>query len=145
MPLSRIEWGRGPEQDYEVMEEAVVKAILSGDKSGEIADLPIPAQDGQVVVTKTLNFSGTASLADHDWKAEQDSDPEIGPVFRFLQGNGEDPSGIPAAKTIWRNKKNLVLKKGLLFKKVHWTRCGGGDFSVCPSMEFQEKSFSSMP
>ena len=33
--LSRIEWGRGPEQDYEVMEEAVVKAILSGDKSGE--------------------------------------------------------------------------------------------------------------
>ena len=45
--LSRIEWGRGSEQDYEVMEEAVVKAILSGDRSGEIADLPIPALDGQ--------------------------------------------------------------------------------------------------
>ena len=117
--LSRIEWGRGPEQDYEVMEEAVVKAILRGDKSGEIADIPIPTLDGQAVVAKILNFSGTASMADRDWKVEQDNDPEIGPVLRFLHGKGEDPSGIAATKNIWRNKKNLVLKKGLLFKRVH--------------------------
>ena len=140
--LSRIEWGRGSEQDYEVMEEAVVKAILSGDRSGEVADLPIPASDGQIVVTKTLNFSGTASLADRDWKVEQDSDPEIGPVFRFLQGRGEDPAGIPAAKTIWRNKKNLVLKKGLLFKKVHLRGVEGETFQFALPWSFRRKALA---
>ena len=106
--LSRIEWGRGPEHEYEVMEEAVVKAILSGDRSGEIADLPIPTSDGQIVVAKTLNFSGTASLADRDWKVEQDSDPEIGPVFRFLQSKGRrscwilrQPKPYGGARKIW--------------------------------------------
>ena len=86
----------------------------------------------KVVVTKTLNFSGTASLADRDWKFEQDQDPEIGPVFRFLQGKGEDPAGIPAAKTIWRNKKNLVLKKGLLFKRVTSCEVLKGKLSSLP-------------
>ena len=116
--------------------EAVIKAILSGDRSGEIADLPIPALDGQVVVTKTLNFSGTASLADHDWKIEQDQDPEIGPVFRFLRGKGEDPAGISAAKTIWRNKKKPGPEKGTPVQESAFTWCGGRNFSVCSSLEF---------
>ena len=124
------------------MDEAVVKAILSGDKFQETAHIPIPTPGDQVVVVKTLNFSGTASLADHDWKVEQDSDPEIGPVFQFLQRKGENPSGVVAAGTIWRNKKNLVLKKDLLFKRVHLRGVQGETFQFALPWSFRRKALA---
>ena len=75
------------------------------------------------MVTKSLVVDGTTKLSRHDWKMEQQTDPDIGPIVTLINNKAllqyvtkeGDSSGM---RVLLKYQKDLMLKEELLYRKV---------------------------
>ena len=137
--LSRIDWERVNESDYTRVEGAVVKAILD---KGALGEAPMPPLMGssEVIVMKSLHLTGMATLTESDWKREQLDDPSIGPIFKIIE-TGVVPVIInEEARPLWKNKKNLTIKKNVLFRKVSLKGIEGDTYQFVLPQGYRKKA-----
>ena len=108
--MSRIQWD----------DPLVIKAILL---RGKNIDTAIPKPFETTILAKNVLLAGASEILNQDWKHEQGSDKDIGPVIELtkqkrhlqyvcIQG---DPAGM---RVILKHKQDLQLKNGLLYRKV---------------------------
>ena len=69
-----------------------------------------------------MQLAGAPEIRNQDWKCEQGSDKDIGPVVELIKQKRhlqyvfkEDLSGM---RVILKYKKDLELRNGLLYRKV---------------------------
>ena len=114
--LSRIPW----KQDSRDVVKATLQRGLCGDSVIPTVDplsTDAPIAMGNVVVNTEPKLSVS------DWKTEQSKDPDIHPVVELVRQNRHhtyvakesDPSGM---RVLLKYRKDLVLKDGLLYRKV---------------------------
>ena len=108
--LSRIQWD----------DPLVIKAILL---RGKNTDTAIPEPFEMTILAKNIQLAGAPEISNLDWRQEQSSDKDIGPVIELIKQKRhlqyaykeEDPSGM---RVILKYKQDLELKNGLLYRKV---------------------------
>ena len=108
--LSRIEW---VEQS-----SLIVRATLLSNK--ESYD-PFPNLPPQLMLQSIVDSS--PGITERQWREEQQNDIEIGPVLELIRNGklhgyklqGNESSGT---KILLRYKGDLILKRGLLYRKI---------------------------
>ena len=108
--LSRIQWD----------DPLVIKAILL---RGKNIDTAIPEPFETTILAKNVQLAGAPEIPNQDWKHEQGSDKDIGPVIELIKQKRHlqfvckegDPSGM---RVILKYKRDSELKNGLICRKV---------------------------
>ena len=102
------------------LDASVVKAIFSRGCNGDSSIPEIPPH-AISTVAKILVVDGTLKPSRHDWKMEQQTDPDIGPIvtlitnraiLQYVEKEG-DSSGM---RVLLKRQKDLVMKEGLLYR-----------------------------
>ena len=84
-------------------------------------------------------------ITESEWREEQDTGIDIGPVVRLVKQNlhqnykvqESDPSGM---KVLMKYRRDLVLKKGLLYRKVQLKNQSDVVFQFVLPKTFQKKT-----
>ena len=108
--LSRIQWD----------DPLVIKAILL---RGKNTDTAIPEPFETTILAKNTQLAGALEISNQDWRQEQSSDKDIGPVIELMKQKRHlqyackegDSSGM---RLTLKYKQDLVLKNGLLYRKA---------------------------
>ena len=108
--LSRIQWD----------DPLVIKAILL---KGKNTDMAIPEPFETTILAKNVQLAGAPEISNQDWRQEQSSDKDIGPIIELMKQKRHlqyackegDSSGM---RVILKYKQDLELKNGLLYRKA---------------------------
>jgi len=101
--------------DFKVLSDEVVKTICQG---AQVDDLVSTVCFSQEVVPDELNSADMN--VDLPWKDLQQKDASISKVIGFIKNGGRpgsSQSGSDEVVLLWRERKKLVLRDGLLFRK----------------------------
>ena len=123
--LSRIPWEW--EEALHTLDTIAVKAIISRGYNGDSSIPEIPPGT-TVVIARSLVVNNTIKLSMQDWKMEQQADSDIGPVITLINNKAllqyvakeGDPSGM---RVLLKYQKDLMMKEGLLYRKVLLKGC----------------------
>ena len=118
--LSRIpcEW----EETLHTLDAVVVKAIINRryNRDSSIPEIPPHAIS---MVAKSLVVNGTTMLSRHDWKMEQQTDPDIGLIITLINNKAllqyiAKEGDSFRMRVLLKYQKDLMMKEGLLYRKV---------------------------
>ena len=108
--LSRIDWSREP---VTCMEPEEINAIAQAIES---AIPPCEVFCGTVEVPEPAETPGI--MTEEQWVELQGKDKHIGPIIEAIEtGEGPD-SPSPETELLWKQRSQLLIRRGLLFKKI---------------------------
>ena len=116
--LSRIPWENVT--FYSQVDYNVVKAIIHKGEVNSVGSIePKLISDGPKIYMKQLVSKLTGKMTKTQWKSEQQSDPEIGPVLKLVMANQHlqykfQIDDHPGSQIILHFRDNLKLVDGLL-------------------------------
>ena len=120
--LSRID-----RDETETLTELEIQTILD---SGGAADVSIPLineqENGVPLCMKSIQMSGVGDRPWKDWQDEQLKDVGIQPVLLWKQGKRSPITAKdhPAAKQLYKQRKNLQIQHGLLYRVLKNRKTG---------------------
>ena len=118
--LSIIPWEW--EEALYTLDAVVVKAIFSRGYNGDSSIPEIPPYTISVVIESLVGDS-TTKLSKHDWKMEQQADPDIGPIITLINNKAllqyvAKEGDSSRKRVLLKYWKDLMMKEGLLYRKV---------------------------
>ena len=123
--LSIIPWKQ--EEELCVLDTIAVKAVINRGYNGD-SSIPEVLHGTISVIAKSLVVDSTMELSRQDWRRDQQKDLDIGPIITLISNKAllqyvakeGDSSGM---RVLLKYQKDLMMKEGLLYRKVLLKGC----------------------